>query len=160
MAISHSFSIATTMPAAEVAEALKDRGADIGILAGTVTPELLLDPGAVSEHGTWIRVVVTRPQPWSPLVTDFGITPSVRVAFVLDKEADLAVQEDDIVHLVAALLERVPGDAALEFHDEIIWLLRRGGDVSLNERDDLWPPRRLAVMRQPYRRATYAFSEE
>ncbi|WP_327290304.1 SitI3 family protein [Streptomyces sp. NBC_01198] len=160
MAISHSFSIATTMPTAEVAGVLKDRGADKGLLAATVTPELLLDPGAVSEHGTWIRVVATRPQPWSPLITDLGITPSVRVAFVFDKESDLARQEDDVIQLVTGLLEHVPGDAVLEYHDEIIWLLRRNGDLSLNERDDLWSPRRLAEVRQPYRRATYAFSEE
>ncbi|SEN37767.1 SitI3 family protein [Actinacidiphila rubida] len=160
MAISHSFSIATTMPPAEVARALKAIGSGAGLLAAAVTPEALLDPGVVSEHGTWIRVVATRPQPWSPLVTDLGISPSVRVAFVFDKEADLAGQEDDVILLVAGLLDQVPGDAALEYHDEIIWLLRRGDDLSLNERDDLWSPQRLAAVQQPYRRATYAFSDE
>jgi hypothetical protein len=94
------------------------------------------------------------------VVTDLGITPSVRVAFVFDKEADLAGQEDDVIKVVAGLLQQVPGDAVLLYHDEIIWLLRRGDDLSLNERNDLWPPRRLAVVSQPYRRATRVFSEE
>ncbi|WP_329133559.1 SitI3 family protein [Streptomyces sp. NBC_01476] len=160
MAISHSFSIATAMPPGDVAHALKTIGGDAGLFTAAVTPESLLDPGAVSERGTWIRVVATRPQPWSPVVTDLGIMPSVRVAFVFDKEADLSGQEDDVITVVAGLLRQVPGDAVLLFHDETIWLLRRGDDLSLNERNDLWPPRRLAVVSQPYRRATHAFSEE
>lgn len=160
MAISHSFSVATPMRPEEVARELTDIGAAGGLFADIVTPGSLLDEGAVSEHGTWIRVVGTRPQPWSPLVTDLGIAPNVRVAFVFDKTSDLSGQEDDVVRLVAGLLEHVSGDAVLEYHDEIIWLLRRGDDLSLNERGDLWPPHRLALVRQPYRRATHVFSEE
>ena len=160
MAISHGFSIATPMPAARVARELTDIGMGAGLFAATVTPERLLGEGAVSGRGTWIRVVETRPQPWSPLVTDLGITPTVLVAFRFDKEADLAGQEDDTVQLVVGLLDRVPGDAVLEYQHEIIWLLRRGDDLSLHERDDLWPPRRLAAVARPYRRATHAFSED
>ena len=62
-----------------------------------------------------------------------------------------------MVRLTARLLDRVDGDAVLEFQSETIWLLRRGGDLSLDEREDLWPPHRLAEITRPYRRATHAF---
>ena len=62
--------------------------------------------------------------------------------------------------LGAGLLARLRGDAVLQYHHEIVWLLRRGDDLSLNERDDLWPARRLTLMFHPYRRATHTFSED
>ncbi|WP_432215891.1 SitI3 family protein [Streptomyces hygroscopicus] len=62
--------------------------------------------------------------------------------------------------MTSGLLGRVAGDAVLHFQFEAIWLLRRGGELSLSERDDLWLPQRLAVVTQTYRRATHAFSEE
>lgn len=62
--------------------------------------------------------------------------------------------------MASGLLGRVAGDAVLHFSFEDIWLLRRGGELSLNERGDLWPPQRLAVVNHSYRRATYAFSDE
>ncbi|WP_419503923.1 SitI3 family protein [Lentzea aerocolonigenes] len=47
----------------------------------------------------------------------------------------------------------------LHFGYEVVWLVRRGGELSLNERDDIWtPPRPAAVGSRPHRRGTPAFS--
>jgi hypothetical protein len=80
------------------------------------------------------------------------------VAFRLDKVTDMSAQQDKMVRLVSDLLDCVPGNAVLHFDFEYILLLRRGGELSLNERSDIWPPQRLAAVHQPYRRATYAFN--
>ncbi|WUS42949.1 SitI3 family protein [Kitasatospora sp. NBC_01250] len=66
-------------------------------------------------------------------------------------------QQDDMVRLASGLLERVQGDAVLNFQSEVIWLLRRDGDLSLNEQEDIWPRQRLAAVSQPFRRATYTY---
>jgi hypothetical protein len=42
---------------------------------------------------------------------------------------------------------------------EVIWLLRLHGEVSLNERNDIWPPDRLALITPPFRRATHTLED-
>ncbi|WP_042409208.1 SitI3 family protein [Streptacidiphilus carbonis] len=160
MAISHSLSLATPLPVAQVALAVREAGVSAGLLDASTDSADLLEDGVVTLSGTWIRVLEPTLQPWDPLITDLGITPTVRVAFRLDKTEDLTGQTDEIIRLVSQLLDRVPGDAVLQYLHETVWLLRRGDDLSLNEHDDLWPARRLALMTQPHRRATYTFSEE
>ncbi|WP_327676157.1 SitI3 family protein [Kitasatospora sp. NBC_00458] len=156
MAVSHSLGLATASPVSDVAGVLARLGADRSWTAGQ-----LVGDGALTGRGTWVRVYGTRTQSWHPVVTDLGISPTVRVAFRLAKTDDLAGQEDDVVRLVAALLARVEGDAVLDFHHETVWLLRRGGELSLHEREDLWPPQRLAAFEgRSYRRETHAFAEE
>jgi len=89
-----------------------------------------------------------------------GFTPTIRIAYRLDKFRNLQQQTDTMVRLTAVLLENFPGDAALTWDLEQVWLLRCNGELTLNERDDLWTPRRLAFIPLPYRRATYSFSDE
>lgn len=43
---------------------------------------------------------------------------------------------------------------------DTIWLMRRGSELTLNTRDEIWSERRLAALHQPYQRETLAFSEE
>ncbi len=105
-------------------------------------------------------MVESRPQPWNVVITDLGFIPTVLVVFRLSKENGATPQQDDMIRLVSGLLDRVPGDAVLHLDYEHIWLLRRGGDLSLSERSDIWPPHRLAALSQRYRRATHTFSEE
>lgn len=154
MAISYSLELATQSSAEQVArelhafaDVLGEPTADHGLLDGTAT-----------RHGTWIRVVKHNPPEWHAVVTDLGFTPEVMVVFRLDKDSDSGPQQDDMIRVVSGLLNHVSGDAVLHFQLEIIWLLRRDGELTLNERDDLWPPERLALLSQPYRRATYSFS--
>ncbi|MDH6134732.1 hypothetical protein P3T37_004136 [Kitasatospora sp. MAA4] len=158
MAISYALDIATATPAIQVARALDTVARAVGLFHASVTPELLVGEGVVTGRGTWIRVGEKTPQPWNPVITDLGFTPRVWVVFRFDKFSDSSGQQDDMVRLVSGLLERVTGDAVLHFDFEVVWLLRRGGELSLNERDDIWPPQRLAAVSLPYRRATYAFS--
>ncbi|MFD9062449.1 SitI3 family protein [Kitasatospora purpeofusca] len=160
MSISHSFNLATPLSVAEVADVLDDVARGAGLFDSTTAAADLLTDGVVTGYGTWIRVFAPNPRPWNPLVTDLRITPTVSVAFQLDKTTDLSGQEDDVVRVVAGLLDRVPGDAVLQYHYEVVWLLRRGGRLSLNERDDLWPPDRLAVAPRPFTRETHVFSDE
>jgi hypothetical protein len=160
MAISYDFDMATPSPAAQVARELHDAARIIGLFDASVTPEQVLNKGAVTGLGTWIRVYEPSPRPWDPVITNFGFTPTVSVVFRLGKDDEISDQEDDMIRLVSSLLDRVPGDAMLNRAYEQIWLLRRSGDLSVSERTDIWPPHRLAALSQHYRRATHAFSEE
>lgn len=159
MAISYSLEMATPLPAGQVARELNDVGHAAGLFDASVTPDLVLGEGAATERGTWIRVCDASLESWHPVISDLGFTPTVWVTFRFKKQ-DMSSQDDDMVRLVSGLLERVPGDAVLHFQFESIWLLRRGTDLSLSEDDDLWPAHRLALVSQPYRRATHAFADE
>lgn len=162
MAISYSLDFAAEKTVVQVAWHLCDVARSAGVFDASVTPEALLEDGADTASGMWISVGEDRPMPWGhPVTLDLGFTPTASVRFRLNgRKGELADQQDDMIRMASGLLSRVAGDAVLHFQFEDIWLLRRGGELSLNERDDLWPPGRLAVVTQPYRRTTHAFSEE
>lgn len=158
MAISYSLALASPVPAEQVARDLHAVGRTLGVLDASTTPEKVLD-GATTNLGTWVRVTGAKARPWDPVSNDLGFVPTVVVTFRLDKEGEVSHQQDDVVRLVSGLFEHVPGDAVLHREFEDIWLLRRGGELTLNEQDDLWPPHRQAALSQPYRRATYSFAD-
>ena len=158
MAITYSLALACPVPADQVAGELHAVGRRLGVLDESTTPAALLD-GATSGLGTWIRVTEAKSRPWDPVRNDLGFAPTVSVAFRLDKEGEVDYQQDDIARVVSGLFERVPGDAVLHREFEDIWLLRRDGELTLNEQDDLWPAHRRAALSQPYRRATHTFAE-
>ncbi|MFK0294754.1 SitI3 family protein [Streptomyces sp. NPDC090442] len=162
MAISYSLDIAADKTVVQVAWHLYDVARSAGGFDATVTPEALLEEGAVTASGMWISVGEDRPMPWGhPVAEDLGFTPTVSVRFRLDgRRGDTSDQQDDMIRLTSGLLGRVDGDAVLHYQFEDIWLLRRGAELSLSERDDLWIPERLAVISQPYRRSTHTFSDE
>jgi hypothetical protein len=160
VAISYSLELATPASAAQVADELCAIGSALALFGASVTPRRLRDEGAATVLGTWIRVIEARPPAWNPVVTDLGFTPTVSVAFRMDKETEISVQQDDMVKLVSRLFDRVAGDAVLHSGYEAIWLIRRHGELSLSEQADLWPERRLAAVAQSYRRETYTFAEE
>jgi hypothetical protein len=158
MAIDFDLEIATPLPAAQVAAELCDVVRTLGLFDEAVTPEQILKEGVRTRSDLWVRVLDASPDPQDPVAEDLGFIPTVRVAFRLGKSTNMSAQQDDMIRLVFRLLDRVPGDAVLHFQYEYIWLLRRAGELSLNERSDLWQPQRLAAAHQPYRRATYAFN--
>jgi hypothetical protein len=158
MAIEYTLALGTPLTTAQVAGELHQAAQALGLFDATVTPELLLDDVGRSRFDTRIQVVDANPRPWNAVIEDLGFTPTVRVEFRLDKFTDMADQKDDMIRLVSDLLDRVPGDAVLHFQYEQIWLLRRNGELSLSEQEDIWPPQRLAAVHQPYRRATHTFS--
>ncbi|MFI9047546.1 SitI3 family protein [Streptomyces sp. NPDC053427] len=161
MAIAYDLQMATAAPVGECARELCDVARSAGLLDASVTAGHLIGEGAVTGAGTWMRVGEERPPPWGcPVTEDLGFAPTVYALFRLGKSSDPSLQQDDMIRLASGLLTRIPGDAVLHFQYEVIWLLRRRGELSLNARDDLWRPHRLAAVAPPYRRATYAFAEE
>ncbi|MET8993911.1 SitI3 family protein [Amycolatopsis sp. NPDC004169] len=159
MAISYDLEMATSWSPEQVARALLDVGRPLELFDGSVTPEQVARDGAVTPLRTWVRVYERNAAPWSPLVTDFGITPTVAVGFGIYKHDRIPEQQDDLVRLVAGLLDKVPGDAVLSGM-ETIWLMRRDGELMVNERSDIWPEHRLTALGRPYKRKALAFSEE
>ncbi|GAB2966886.1 SitI3 family protein [Saccharothrix stipae] len=159
MSISYSLALATPLPAAEVADALREVGVAAGLLDPATDAARLLGENAATTRGTWLRVVADEPEPWNPLPDVLGATPTVLVVFGLAK-TDIGDQQDDVVRLVAGVLAKVPDDAVLHHDYEVVWLVRRAGALLLNERDDLWPSHRLALLHQPYRRETQSFPED
>jgi hypothetical protein len=160
MSISYNLDMETVEPVAQIARQLCDIARSTGLFNASVTPETVLGEGAVTWRGMWFRVGEEKPQPWHPVISDLGFTPMVWVRFQLAGSSEHRYQQDDMIRLASGLLDKVPGDAVLHFQFETIWLLRSGAELSLNERDDLWPPRRLAAVSQFYCRATYEFSQE
>lgn len=156
MAIAYDLDCATRLSATEVATRLAEIGRHSSVIDPSVTPERLVEEGALTRLGTWLRVTRQRPpQPWHPVVDSLGFTPTVSVTFRLGKETESSSQQDDMVRLVAPLLQQIDGDVVLHLQFEQVWLLRRGGELSLNEDDDIWRPQRLALVPQPYRRETH-----
>lgn len=161
MSISYSLDMAATEKTVlQVAWQMCDVARSLDLFGASVTPELLVDEGAVTTTGLWLRVGEERSDPRHPVLTDLGFSPNVSVMFELARSSEQSDQQDEMIRLASRLLERVAGDAVLHFQFEVIWLLRRSGEMSLNERDDLWPPRRLAVVSRSYRRTTHVFSDE
>jgi len=156
MAINYWLHLGTPMAVADVADELQDFARTLS--DKPVTPELLLGEGMATRLGTWIRVSDTSLPPWSSVSEDLGFAPTVTVSFRQHKLTDMPAQTDDMIRLTSDLLDRVPGDAVLHFDFEYIMLLRRDSELSLNARTDMWSPDRLAMVHQPYQRATYAFS--
>jgi len=163
MAIEYDLDISTRSPAVEIADWLAEIGRNNGVFDAPITGGQLIDKGAFvyTRLGTCITVAPQRPpHPWDPIVSGLGFAPTVSVGFRMGKEEETSDQQDDMISLVAPLLERVDGDAVLHFQFEQVWLLRKAGELSLSENDDLWRPRRLALVTQPYRRQTHIIDEE
>ena len=110
-------------------------------------------------HGTWVRVLKVSPRPGNPVTTALGSAPTVMITFRLNKTGRIPEQQGDMIRLMCVLLSRVPGNAMLHRELETIWLLRRDGEVTVTEQDDIWPPRRLALLGHSARRATHTFTE-
>jgi hypothetical protein len=159
MAIDIDLECATKLSAAEVATRLYEIGRRTGVLDTSVTPEQL-EEGTDARLGTWVRVIQKRaPHSWHPVVADLGFTPTVIVAFRMAKHVEVSDQQDDMLRLVLPLLEQLDGDAVLHYQFETIWLLRKDGELTLSENDDLWRPHRLPLVTQPYRRETHRFED-
>ncbi|MET7696935.1 SitI3 family protein [Streptomyces sp. NPDC005485] len=157
MAFSYTLDIATSMSALDVAERLVHTASDAQLLQPAPSPEDLLAEGAVTVHGTWLRVIEEEdePDPDDPLVKNLGISPSMTVIFRYKKNVYAQEQDDDVAFLASRLLEQVPGDAVLHLDYESAKLVRRAGKTSLSDDAELWTPNRLALISQEYDRATY-----
>jgi hypothetical protein len=157
LAISYTLDLATPEPPAQVAAEIHWLALGIGLLLDS-TPAARVLEGVVTASGTWLRVIAApRPRPADPVVTSFGFRPTVSALFRFDELSDPDLQGDDMIQLVSGLLTHVPGDLVLHREHEGVWLLRRGDDLTISDRDDLWPPHRVALLAHPHRRSPLAF---
>jgi hypothetical protein len=142
MAIEYGFELGGPATAGQVA----------GILADAAASLADGEPGGPSLHlRSGVRVVTTgsTPPPFpDPVEEEFGFAPAVHVLFRFDKFTDPLVQREDMTRLVAALLRALPADAVLTFESEIVWLLRRNGQLTISERGDFWTPDMVALLPQ------------
>ncbi|MDY0815579.1 SitI3 family protein [Kitasatospora purpeofusca] len=158
MALSYSFQIATLLTVPEAGRRILEVARDLGVLVPCESVGRLLGDGAVTVRGTWVRVVPAGRFPWGrPLLGGAVFAPTVSAVFRLDKGADIAGQQDDMVRVVAGVLSAVEGDAALHLDFEEVWLARLGGGLTLSERSDVWPAARLASVPLPFGRRTHEF---
>ncbi|WP_406444076.1 SitI3 family protein [Streptomyces sp. NBC_01613] len=157
MAFSYTLDIATPMSTLDVADKLVQTATDAHLLQSPTASEVLLDEGAVTVHGTWLRVIEEdeEPDPDDPLIKNLGIAASTTVIFRYKKNVYAQEQDDDVVLLASRLLEKVPGDAVLHIDYESAKLVRRAGKTSLSEDTELWTPGRLTLISQEYDRTTY-----
>ena len=86
----------------------------------------------------------------SLIAADLGIEAPMLILFHLDKFEDLDVQKHLLLRATIELLCQIPGDATLLFNGEVVWLLRKGGELILNSNQDLWRPEYLALVTLPY----------
>jgi hypothetical protein len=157
MALDYTLALAVSISTAQVASEVHDVAAELGLFEESVTTEQIMDDGVLIRRRQWMRVLTDNPRPWDQVIVELGFTPTVRVAFRQNKSTDTVEQTDDIVRLTSGLLDRVQGDAVLHFDYEYIQLVRRNGELILND-DDVWSPEGLAAVHQPYRREHLAFS--
>jgi hypothetical protein len=87
-----------------------------------------------------------------PLEEELGFTATVNMLFRFNRSADVEKQRHDMVRLVSVLLTEICGDAVLAFAGEVVYLLRKGGQLTISDRDDRWPPHLRALLPQPYER--------
>jgi len=142
MAIEYGFELGGPATADQVA----------GILADAATSLADDEPGGSGLRlRSGVRVVTTgsTPPPFpDPVEQEFGFAPAVHVLFRFDKFTDPLAQREDMTRLVVALLRSVPTDAVLTFESEIVWLLRRNGQLTISERGDFWTPDMVALLPQ------------
>ena len=159
MALEFTFEISTPHVATDVADVVASAGQAMGLFHQQTGPSQVLE-GATASTGTWIRVREQNTEPWQTIPEVLGIVPTVAVRFRLDKEADITRQQAAIVGLTLDVMGRIAGDAVLHREMETAWLVRKDGSITLNDRDDIWPPERLASVPQPYRRAAIDLDDD
>jgi hypothetical protein len=133
-------------------------------VAPSAVVSVLVESTAVEEHtgakgslrgGGWFNVDVAEYDPPDPVEERFGFSPTIDVYFGLNKFGDFEAQETDVLRLTLGVLARIPGDALLHYEHEDVWLLRRGGRLTVN--DSLWKPQQLTLLPQPYERTHLSF---
>ena len=82
---------------------------------------------------------------------EFGFKPAASVVFRADKEAEPVALRIRLLQGCMALLEGGTDDAVLLFNSETIVLLRRGGQVVLNQIKGFWTDEVLKVVPAPHR---------
>jgi len=107
------------------------------------------------DSGVFLRAVANPPLPFrDPIEKKLGIAPTTSVLFRFTTADDPVRQTHDMVRLVSVLLTEIRGDAALLFNGDVVWLLRKGGQLTISNEDDFWEPDLQALLPQPFDRAS------
>jgi hypothetical protein len=162
MAISYNLVWGPPVTADQLVATFLALAVDGGVLPPTAQSSELTGDGVVLRAGMWCRSGAARPSnvPWPPPVEeDFGVVRSCWVVFRENGDLDRFRQRDEMIWLIAGLLQRLPGDMALHYENEIMWMVRRNGQLYVSERDVNWPAERLALVPPPYQRARLRFSD-
>jgi hypothetical protein len=110
-------------------------------------------PGMRLRSGVLVAITASTPLPFpDPVEEEFGFAPAVGVLFRFLSSRDSLEQEQDMIRLVVAALAALSGDALLDFAGEIVWLLRRGGRLTISKGGDFWIPE-LVDLLPPHDRA-------
>ncbi|MEV7124343.1 SitI3 family protein [Kitasatospora griseola] len=148
--------MATEESAAEVAARVSRLFVARKLSADPPAVEQLLDnSGAPTALG--MRVSVDSPDllPSGAVAEAFGVPENVRI-WVEPSRGELAIrQEDDLVALIAGLLDETVVDIAVTYDYEVGMLIRKGGELTLHEDPLLWTEHRLALIRGTYRRESH-----
>lgn len=115
------------------------------------------DAVLILTSGLRVEVVRQSVSAEDPFMADFGMVRAATVDFTIDGRVDPDRQLDELLQMVFGLLEVVRGDAVLHYEYEEVWLVRRDGQLVLNDDDVMWPPEELARIDLPYQRSHLAF---
>jgi hypothetical protein len=126
----------------------------------------MLDAGgaAIDKHegntgylrsGGYFDVDLAEYDPPDPIEDQFGFAPTVQVYFGLSRSAGFDAQEADVLRLSLGVLDRIQGDALLNFQFIELWMLRKDGKLTIN--DELWKPEYRALIKQPYEAASLSW---
>jgi hypothetical protein len=85
------------------------------------------------------------------IAEDLGIENSMFILFDLDSFADRQKQKEIFLRATFELLRQIPGDAALLFNGEVVWFVRKAGELILSSNRDLWRPEFLDLVTLPYK---------
>ena len=83
------------------------------------------------------------------LEDELGIQPKITILFRLDKQ-EPETQKKVMLRAMIELITQLPGDAVLLFNGEVVWLLRKRGQLVLNSSIGLWTPEYLLLVSLPY----------
>ncbi|WP_405021667.1 SitI3 family protein (plasmid) [Kitasatospora sp. NBC_00070] len=150
MSIAHHLHLATPESPNEIAGRASSILGELTRPGGLTTADGLLGDGVRTDRGLWVGVAAPEPERWDPVLDRLGVAASVKVSFRPDREQDLGRQDDDMITLVGALLARLDCDAVLRYHYEIVLMLRRDGELVLDDYQSRWTPERLACVKQPF----------
>jgi hypothetical protein len=158
MALSFAFLIDTTASVHDVS-ATVSQVASAARLVGR-SSDSFEGNGSTLESGVLVQVGPKTPSPFNPVQDNFGFTPNVLITFRLSNVEDSARQQDDMVRIVAGAFDRIDGDAILHFQYDLVWLLRRHGQITICDRDTIWTQRRIEILGRPHERGNPAFTDE
>jgi hypothetical protein len=144
-------------PLDRLAEHVRATATRLDLLARVADAPAPADAVVTLTSGLLVEVVGQSVSGGDPFVADFGLVRAATVDFTIDGRSDPDRQFDELLQMVFGLFEVVRGDAVLHYEYEEVWLVRRDGQLVLNDDDVMWPPEELARIDVPYQRAHLAF---